>query len=288
MSGGYINRDINKWLRWDEEDEEDEEKIHLKKKSKITSKTDEQTKTLNRIYWNIQNMDTTTIFDTLSAIEAVMKELNIPITNNEIVNKRFTSKEWDSILNVLHMNFTSISILLDEIKSDKGVIDTPTQEDISYGDNQHMIINRIDGIEYREGVLSCIFGEDYQLPTPPPGFPRTYTLVCIDLYKIDTNTLYMIMVCIKAAIVHIYKTKKYNIPNNTIINSRFTLIGWNYIMELFDKHYPRISKIIKNETHTEKYTKHCKHKNEIIFGGEQVILVNSRDRLSCYSIPFIL
>ena len=34
MSGGYINRDINKWLRWDEEDEEDEEKIHLKKKIK--------------------------------------------------------------------------------------------------------------------------------------------------------------------------------------------------------------------------------------------------------------
>ena len=98
-----------------------------------------------------------------------------------------------------------------------------------------MIINPIDGIEYRDGVLACIFGEDYHLPTPPPGFPRTYTLVCIDLYKIDTNTLYMIMVYIKAAIAHIYKTKKYHIHNNTIINSRFTLVGWNYIIELFDK-----------------------------------------------------
>ena len=96
------------------------------------------------------------------------------------------------------------------------------------------------------------------------------------------------MVCIKAAIKHIYKTKKYHIPNNTIINSRFTLVGWNYIMELFDTYYPHISKIIKDKTYTETYTKHCKHKNEMIFGGEQVILVNSRDRLSCYSIPFII
>ena len=262
----------------------DDKYTHIKKKSK----TQENAK-LYRTYWNIENMDTSTIFDMLSAIEAVMKDLKIDFSKNIIVNKIFTSKEWDAILNVLHMNFTSISILLNEIQPDKRIIENPTPEDISYAcNNQHIIINRIDGIEYREGVLSCIFGEDYQLPTPPPGFPRTYSLLVIDLYKIDTNTLYMIILFIKEAIKHIYKTKKYHIPNNTIINSRFTLVGWNYIMELFDRYYPRISKIIKNQTHTETYTKHCKHKNEIIFGGEQVILVNSRDKLSCYSIPFIL
>ena len=285
-SGAYTYRNIDKWLR---NDDEDIEKMPQKKKSKtILTQTVTQKKPLYRTYLDIHNMDTSTIFDMLSAIEAVMKELKIDISKNIIVNKIFTSKEWESILNVLHMNFTSVSILLNEIKYDKRIIDTPTPEDISYGDNQHIIINPIDGIEYRDGVLACIFGEDYHLPTPPPGFPRTYTLVCIDLYKIDTNTLYMIMVYIKAAIAHIYKTKKYHIHNNTIINSRFTLVGWNYIMELFDKHYPHISKILKHETYTEKYTKHCKHKNEMIFGGEQIILVNSRDRLSCYSIPFIL
>jgi len=264
----------------------DDKNTHIKKKSK-TIKTQEDTK-LYRTYWDIHKMDTSTIFDMLSAIEEAMKDLKISISKNVIVNKIFTSKEWDSILNVLHMNFTSVSILINDIEHDKRIIDNPTLEDISYGDNQHIIINPIDGIEYRDGVLACIFGEDYHLPTVPPGFPRTYTLLCIDLYRIDTNTLYMIMVCIKAAIKHIYKTKKYHIPNTTIINSRFTLVGWNYIMELFDTYYPHISKIIKDKTYTETYTKHCKHKNEMIFGGEQVILVNSRDRLSCYSIPFII